>query len=327
MLLLLQAAGIREPVDPIVKQKIIELSNQGVRKVSEMRRHLEAFVKSELLLGGQALEKTRRRFYPTNKDIYNHMYKARVAHQFSTLDQKNVDALIAQCKKESPTDAFFYRPHSGDPEATENASESCRNDEEDITPDEVPDPVPSASEDQTLLFCHQTVEQSDLLRKYGDQMCLMDATYRTTKYALPLYFLCVRTNVRYKVVGSFVIQYENASSIEEALNVFKKWNPNWNPAYFMVDFAEEEIQSLERVFPGKGFLVNRKVTDTLHTTQLRIALILIRLQHFHTYEHHTCILSHSQVSVQQNFSQFQWLQYLGTVEPPLRGRWTRKSVP
>lgn len=89
-----QAAGVREPVDPIIKEKIVELSHQGVRKVSEMRRHLEAFVKSDLLVGGQVLDRMRRRFFSTNKDIYNHMYRARVAHRFSALDQKNLDALI-----------------------------------------------------------------------------------------------------------------------------------------------------------------------------------------------------------------------------------------
>ena len=230
----------------------MELSHQGVRKVSEMRRHLEAFVKSDLLVGGQVLDKMRRRFFPTNKDIYNHMYRARVAHRFSALDQKNLDALIVQWNKDSPSDAFFYRPHCSNSDGNkENGNDSKINAEEDTPPDEVPDPAPSASEDQTLLFCHQTVEQRELLKKYGDQMCLMDATYRTTKYALPLYFLCVRTNVRYQVVGSFVIQYENKRSIEEALNVFKKWNPTWCPAYFMVDFAEEEIQALENVFSGK----------------------------------------------------------------------------
>ncbi|KAL9978130.1 hypothetical protein ACROYT_G015617 [Oculina patagonica] len=247
-----RAAGIREPVDPIIKNKIVELSSQGVRKVSEMRRHLEAFVKRELDVGGQALEKTRRRFYPTNKDIYNHMYLAKVAHRFSTLDQENVDALIVQWKKESPADEFFFRPYCGGSEAMTN--NSCINDD-DITPDEVPDPMPSASEGHTLLFCHQTAEQRELLKKYGDQMCLMDATYRTTKYALPLFFLCVRTNVRYQVVGSFVIQYENILSIEEALQVFKNWNPTWKPGFFMVDFAEEEIQALERVFPESKVLL------------------------------------------------------------------------
>ena len=54
-------------------------------------------------------------------------------------------------------------------------------------------------------------------------MCLLDATYRTTKYDHPLYFLCVRTNVCYQVVGSFVIQYENIEFITEALMVFKEW--------------------------------------------------------------------------------------------------------
>jgi len=48
-----------------------------------------------------------------------------------------------------------------------------------------------------------------------------------------------------------VIQYENKSSIEEALEVFKEWNPTWNPAHFMVYFAEEEIQALENVFSGR----------------------------------------------------------------------------
>ncbi|CAH3022467.1 unnamed protein product [Porites evermanni] len=39
-----KTAGVREPVDPIIKEKIVELSHQGVRKVSEMRRHLEALI-------------------------------------------------------------------------------------------------------------------------------------------------------------------------------------------------------------------------------------------------------------------------------------------
>ena len=40
------------------------------------------------------------------------MYRARVAHRFSALDPKNLDALIVQWKKDSPSDAFFYRPPS-----------------------------------------------------------------------------------------------------------------------------------------------------------------------------------------------------------------------
>ena len=138
----------------------MELSHQGVRKVSEMRRHLEAFVKSDLLVGGQVLDEMRRRFFPTNNDIYNHMYRARVAHRLSALDQKNLDALIVQWIKDSPSDAFFYRPHSSNSDDNkENDNDSRINAQEDTPPDEVPDPAPSASEDQTLLFCHHVIRQ------------------------------------------------------------------------------------------------------------------------------------------------------------------------
>ena len=36
-------------------------------------------------------------------------------------------------------------------------------------------------------------------RKYAPYLILLDATYRTTKYPLPLYFLVVKTNVNYQV--------------------------------------------------------------------------------------------------------------------------------
>ena len=45
-----------------------------------------------------------------------------------------------------------------------------------------------------------------LLRTYGKEICLLDATYRTTRYALPLFFMLVKTNVDYEVVGAFVCE-------------------------------------------------------------------------------------------------------------------------
>ena len=50
--------------------------------------------------------------------------------------------------------------------------------------------------------------------------------YKTTRYALPLFFLAVKTNVNYQVVGSFVIEDETVRSINEALEVISKWNPD-----------------------------------------------------------------------------------------------------
>ena len=97
---------------------------------------------------------------------------------------------------------------------------------------------------------YQSAPQRRLLERYGNDICLMDATYRTTKYALPLYFICVPTNVNYMGVAMFILETEDSNSIKEALSILKEWNPNWKPTSFMCDHAEEEIGALETIFPG-----------------------------------------------------------------------------
>ena len=52
-----------------------------------------------------------------------------------------------------------------------------------------------------MLYVHQEKWQRDLMRKYGSNICLMDATYKTTKYDIPLFFICVLTNNGYEIVG------------------------------------------------------------------------------------------------------------------------------
>jgi len=50
---------------------------------------------------------------------------------------------------------------------------------------------------------------------------LIDATYKTMRYDLPLFFVCVRTNVNYCVVAEFVTQNETAEAIQESLEILK----------------------------------------------------------------------------------------------------------
>ena len=84
--------------------------------------------------------------------------------------------------------------------------------------------------EQTLLVVHQEVWQGELLQKYGNTITLMDTTYKTTHYDLALFFICVQTNVGYKVVGEFITQSETSEQIAEALTILKSWNPLWNPS-------------------------------------------------------------------------------------------------
>ena len=100
------------------------------------------------------------------------------------------------------------------------------------------------------MLAHQTKFQRRLLGRYGNSICLLDATYKTTKYSLPLFFVVMKTSVNYQVVASFVLQDETTPAITEALSVIKIWNPTWEPKCFMVDNCDEELKSIGHIFPG-----------------------------------------------------------------------------
>ena len=51
------------------------------------------------------------------------------------------------------------------------------------------------------IFVSEQQWQKELLKKYGQSMFLLDATYKVTKYLLPLIFVCVKTNNYYIVIG------------------------------------------------------------------------------------------------------------------------------
>ena len=65
-------------------------------------------------------------------------------------------------------------------------------------------------------------------RRYGNEMILLDATYITTRYALPLFFRVVKTNVDYQIVASFVAENETQETITEALEVINDGTHNFH---------------------------------------------------------------------------------------------------
>ena len=99
-----------------------------------------------------------------------------------------------------------------------------------------------------LLFIHQEPWQREIMSKYGE-MVLLDATYRTTKYDVALFFLVVPTNVGYTVVAEFCLHSETSSDIAEALTLLKEWNPAWTPVHAMTDYSEAEMLAIQSVFP------------------------------------------------------------------------------
>ena len=107
------------------------------------------------------------------------------------------------------------------------------------------------SDGKRLLLVYQSEWQAKMMKRYGEEMLLLDATYRTTRYTLPLFFLAVPTNVDYQVVAAFVVQDEDTESIQEALMLIKAWNQDFQPKFAMTDYCLAEINALEDVWTGE----------------------------------------------------------------------------
>ena len=91
---------------------------------------------------------------------------------------------------------FIFRTFVHYSEVTNCAEDEDTEDNEEEDDNE--DILPKST--NGLLFVHQTNNQKRLLQRYGNELSLLDATYKTTKYTLALFFLVAKTNVNYQIV-------------------------------------------------------------------------------------------------------------------------------
>ncbi len=252
-------AGLSKRINEKVAAKITELVGEGITEINNVRRLLRHYVMKDLCKDCLP-DPNDRAYFPIANDLKNHIYMAKRALQLSCLDQDNVRQKIEQWKVTDPESTHFFRPyHVKD---GEEDSDSCSPPDKQSTEevregyfngndggDENKTITDTGQYEQNLLWIHQSKWQQQLLGRYGNTISLIDATYKTTKYDLALFFICVKTNVGYSVVAEFVVQSETSENIREALLKLKEWNPTWCPSYFMTDYSEAELMALEQVFP------------------------------------------------------------------------------
>ncbi|XP_064799341.1 uncharacterized protein LOC135518249 isoform X1 [Oncorhynchus masou masou] len=204
-----------DQMDDRVKGYIRALVQQGVRKVKEVKNQMVQYVRTELFQ--DTTPPPLRRFFPTEKTIHAVMAQVIAEEHYSKIDLVNLLTLAENWKAEAPRINFLLRVQS---------------------------------EVENLLLCYQTDWQRQLLRQYGKEVCFLDAAYKRTRFPLPLYFLCVRTNVSVAPVGLFVVQSRSAEALGEALGVFRQWNRGWSPAYILTEHCPLEMKAVEAAFTG-----------------------------------------------------------------------------
>ena len=161
-----------------------------------------------------------RTYFPATTDIQNRVYTAQMSLELSKFDQDNFKLKINEWKKVTHSSNFHFRSHTDD------------------------------NKEENLLYMHREKWQIELLARYGSSVVLMDATYKTTKCGIPLFFITAKTNVGYSIVADFVVQAETIKLISEALQILQNWNPDWKPPCFMTDYSDAEIEPIESTFPN-----------------------------------------------------------------------------
>lgn len=220
-------------------EKISDLVWGGMTSVPDLAKCLKIYVEDVLFLNKDPPPKSSRAFYPTQSDIANHVLRTLRKDRCSLSDQANALQLVTQLKEKDPSANVFFLPYK--------SRDIPEQDQHNVT-DDVLDAVAAQCVD-TLLFCYQSKFMRELMDKYSHRVTCLDATYKTTDYSIPLFFMVVKTSVNYMITGAFAVQFETADSIREALSIFKSWCSSWNPKFFMVDYSKAEINSILLEFP------------------------------------------------------------------------------
>lgn len=210
------------PIDKSVQKEISRLVNNRFSNVKMVQSTLKDFIGRSCTTTPLNLS---RAFFPDQRTIRNFIIKFTYEKHQSKIDQNALRIKIEQWKKYQPKDNFYLQPYS-----------------------EVDGVITQ------LIFYQQTEWQKYLLDRYGS-VCFIDATYKTTKYALPLFLLVVKTNVNYCVVASFFIQYKHSKSIEDAIKVIKSLNDTWSPQYFVTDYCEAEYNAIDKIFNCPSYII------------------------------------------------------------------------
>ena len=104
-------------------------------------------------------------------------------------------------------------------------------------------------EDSRMTFIYQSTEMQQMFQRRDNQLIILDRAYKTTKHALPLFFLVVKANVNFQVSIVIVLQEESVNMITRALSIVKAWNLRSHQGTYLL-LLMKEISSLEIVFPN-----------------------------------------------------------------------------
>ena len=212
-----QHDGISQNIDRELVDRIDLLVKKGCWSETELKRNLDIFVRNELFSGSDVPKRSNKRFFPRIEMIRNAMKRSKRRMRNGMIDQEYLEEKIKEWMREDPTVNIKFRrkftPNDEDPDLSDEdeddddeeleirdtdyeseEDDDSEDDEEDDDSDEEEGNTKKKSKTQqakepkgkiklknSFLFVYQNDDQKRLLERYGNEICLLDATYKTTR--------------------------------------------------------------------------------------------------------------------------------------------------
>ena len=116
-------------VNPQISRRIMELVQEGMTNSQEVRKALNHYVRTVLCTENPP-DPDNRAYFPANRDLKNHMFKAKRAFKLSKFDQHNLAKKISEWEKSYPESHHHFRPYISVPKAQ---AEHVEDDEDSQT--------------------------------------------------------------------------------------------------------------------------------------------------------------------------------------------------
>ncbi len=120
-----QAAGVKQPIDKRVNEKMLQLIGNGMKSIQLIEQSIKEFVKDELFRDSPCPPHSNRRFFPTQKDIANRIFKVSVSSLSSKLKiDKLEDLVYGLLEEQQAQNGFiFFRSSVGTDDSTLDCSD------------------------------------------------------------------------------------------------------------------------------------------------------------------------------------------------------------
>ncbi len=131
-----------------------------------------------LYKGTKAPPKSNQRFYPFKNDhTQPYLQGSRQRKIFKIRSRKIFKRKSSAGNRKCPDEMFFFRPLVKYSDESSPVKESSDDNDDDYDDDDDDNTVLPNSKNG-LLFVHQTENQKCLLQRYGNELTLLDATYK-----------------------------------------------------------------------------------------------------------------------------------------------------